>query len=112
MKKIQTLVIGSAIAVMSVPSLATSAMTTVRPTADDQPMSERDVNIVSEIRREIMKNDNLSTRAKNVKIVAEGNTLSLQGDVESLSEKNTIEQIARRIAKPSVIQNDLVIRSN
>jgi hyperosmotically inducible periplasmic protein len=67
-------------------------------TSDNQPNSERDLQITSRIRQEIMNDKNLSTYAQNVKIVTQNGTVTLKGPVRSANERNTILKLARSAA--------------
>ena len=57
-----------------------------------------------------MQDKSLSTYAHNVKIVAQGGTVTLKGPVKSEEEKAAIEQKATQVAGSSAkIQNDLQV---
>src|SRR4051812_12761344 len=63
-------------------------------TAIDQSMSESDITITSEIRQGLVKNDNLSTYAHNVKVITQQGKVTLRGPVRSVSERDAVGHIA------------------
>lgn len=68
-----------------------------RTTADDQNLTGNDTEILARIRREIVANDNLSINGQNVKILVENGVVKLRGPVESLQEKNWIEETTAKV---------------
>jgi osmotically-inducible protein OsmY len=66
--------------------------------AETREMSaSRDLEITREVRRQIMKADDLSTRSQNLTVVTENGKVMLRGSVPSAAEKNRIEQMARSV---------------
>lgn len=84
----------------------------VQMTAQDQSNSPAAIAITRKIRAEINKNNDLSTYAKNIKIITKGNVVFLKGPVRSTDEINMINKTAAKIAGDYKIQNDLEIAKN
>jgi len=78
-------------------------------TADDQPMSGTDQEVLAEIRRDITANQNLSTYGKNVKIIVDNKTVTLRGPVRTPEEKSWIEVAAAQAAPNYKVINELEI---
>ena len=74
-------------------------------TADDQGLSPKDVNLAATIRREIVKDDALSTNAHNIKIIVKDGTITLRGPVDSKGEKDAIVAIANKYSTPQTIRD-------
>jgi len=74
--------------------------TTILPT--DQGSSQADTDMVAEIRREVLKIENLSFNGRQAKIVVNDGKVVLRGPVASDAEKKAIEDVAKRIAKDNV----------
>lgn len=82
----------------------------LRVTPDNQSMGGgTDLALLSQIRREIVANDNLSTNAHNVKIVVAQGNVTLRGPVASAEEKNWIQKTAVRLANGFKVNNQLEI---
>lgn len=67
-------------------------------TAQDQGNSQKDIELTAKIRRDIVAQDELSTDAKNIKIITVNGTVTLKGPVASKAEKKQVELIASRAA--------------
>jgi hyperosmotically inducible protein len=67
-------------------------------TADQQKENQSDRELTRQIRRAIVQDKSLSTYAHNVKIVAQGGTVTLKGPVKSEEEKTAIEKKAAEVA--------------
>lgn len=79
-------------------------------TADQQKENQSDRELVRQIRRAIVQDKSLSTYAHNVKVVAQGGTVTLKGPVKSEEEKAAIEKKAAEVAGgPAKIQNELQV---
>ena len=65
-------------------------------TSGDQSNSQDDVNITAAIRRAVVKDDSLSTTAKNVKIITANGMVTLRGPVKTDAEKTKIAELAHR----------------
>jgi hyperosmotically inducible protein len=80
-------------------------------TPGDQGNSEQDIQITKRIRRSLTSDDELSTLAKNVKIITINGKTTLRGPVHSEQEKKAIETAAKK-AGVSDIDNQLEIKTN
>jgi osmotically-inducible protein OsmY len=79
-------------------------------TADQQKENQSDRELARQIRRAIVQDKSLSTYAHNVKIVAQGGTVTLKGPVKSEEEKTAIEQKAAELAGgPTKVMNELEV---
>jgi osmotically-inducible protein OsmY len=67
-------------------------------TADQHSMGGRDTDISGQIRRELMKQDNVSTYGQNIKIITINGKVTLKGAVRDLNEKNVVLTHARNLA--------------
>lgn len=84
----------------------------VAPVADDQAKgTKKDVEITRLIRREITKNDSLSTNAKNVKIITLNGTVTLRGPVNSQEEVAMITEAAQRHAVNNQVTSELEVKA-
>jgi hypothetical protein len=64
-------------------------------TAGAQGESAADREITQHVRQSVMKHDELSTNAKNVKIITRDGLVTLRGPVASEQEKSTLVQAAK-----------------
>ena len=71
-------------------------------------LSDRQVE--AHIRREIVKDKNLSTYAHNIKIVSSNGKVTLRGPVRSDEEKQTVEQYAKKYAADQNVINELTVK--
>lgn len=79
-------------------------------TADEQAYgSERDVEITRLIRKEIVAQKDLSTYAKNVKIITLGGKVFLRGPVKSQAEKEQVAAHAGKVAGTQNIKDELEV---
>lgn len=78
-----------------------------RVEADDQSNAAADVEAVAGIRRALTRDDSLSMQAHNVKIVVQGNRVTLRGPVRDAAEKHKVETIVRRAAGNRQVVNEL-----
>jgi hyperosmotically inducible protein len=81
-------------------------------TADHQASkgTKGDVELTRKIRRELTKDDSLSTYAKNVKIITKNGQTTLRGPVSNSEEKDKIETAAERIVGTNKVRNELEIK--
>ena len=77
----------------------------------DQSESSPDIKITADIRREIMKADNMSTNAQNCKIITDKGVVTLRGPVNSIAEKDRIAAFATSVAGVVRVDNQLEIKS-
>lgn len=79
------------------------------PTADQQKENKSDREKARKIRQSIMKDKSLSTNAHNVKIIAQGGTVTLKGPVRSEEEKQNVEQKAAEIAGKDNVKSEIQV---
>jgi len=82
---------------------------TANPTADQQKGSAADLELTRKIRRSLTQDKNLSTYAKNVKVITQDGTVTLRGPVRSEEEKHAVEAKATEVAGASHVKNELEI---
>jgi hyperosmotically inducible periplasmic protein len=78
-------------------------------TADSQKENETDRGLVSRIRKSLIADKELSTYAHNVKIVAIGGKVTLNGVVRSDEEKKKVASLAEEVAGKQNVVNDLKV---
>ncbi len=78
-------------------------------TADQQKMNKADTDITARIRRDLMKDNRLSTYAQNVKIITVDGSVVLEGPVKTSSERLKIENIAATVVGIANVSNRLTI---
>ena len=81
-------------------------------TSGDQSNSPADLNVTQAIRRALMKDGELSTTAKNIKVVTANGHVTLRGPVNSAQEKTKINQIARSAAGDAQIVDQLEVKES
>lgn len=79
-------------------------------TPGDQGATEQDREITRKIRRAITQNDQLSTTAKNVKIITANGKVTLRGPVNSEAERGQIAAAAQQVAGAGSIDNQLEVK--
>lgn len=72
--------------------------------------SAADTRLASEVQRAIANDTALSYDARNVSVSARGGQVTLRGKVSSAEEKRRVEDIARRCAGVSSVNNELDVR--
>ena len=80
-------------------------------TAGQQSNSSGDLALTQRIRRSIMKDDSLSTMAKNVKIVSANGGVTLRGPVKTEKEKSRVAAKAKAIAGVDNVDDQLEVKS-
>ncbi len=79
-------------------------------TAIDQSNSSEHIDITATIRRAVMDDDALSTRAKNSTIITDRTgTVTLRGEVRSQAEKDAVAAKASAVVGLERIVNQLVV---
>ena len=78
----------------------------------NQGNSQTDLNITSQIRKEIVDDKNLSVNAQNVKIITVNGYVTLRGPVNTANEKRQICDVAKRIAGSQNVQDQLEVTVN
>lgn len=63
-------------------------------TAGNAGQNKGDVEIAAKIRQSVMKDENLSTNAHNVKIISQNGLVTLKGPVKNDAEKSAVEKYA------------------
>jgi hypothetical protein len=80
-------------------------------TPGDQGTSESDREITRNIRRAITKNDQLSTTAKNIKIITINGKVTLRGPVANEQEQQAIAAAAQSVAGVGSLDNQLEVKA-
>lgn len=81
----------------------------VEMTAQDQSNEPNDVALLRQIRQDLTNDKDLSTYAKNVKIIVSKNTVILKGPVKSQAEITKIVKFAATSAPSHKILNELQV---
>lgn len=79
------------------------------PSADEAGQSKAEVSLMSSIRQAIIGRNDLSTYAKNIKIIVRGNEVRLAGPVKNADEKAIVEKIARANARSAKVKNEVYV---
>jgi hypothetical protein len=77
----------------------------------DQGNGQSDIDLTAQIRKEIMRDSNLSVNAQNCKIITQDGRVTLRGAVNSEDEKNRITEIANHVASAGYVNNQLDVVS-
>jgi len=80
-------------------------------TPGDQGNSETDREITRNIRRALTKSDELSTTAKNIKIITVNGKVTLRGPVATEQEQQAIVAAAQTVAGVSGLENQLEVKA-
>jgi osmotically-inducible protein OsmY len=81
-------------------------------TAADQTGSKSDRELTRKIRREIVKNKDLSTTAKNIKIITKDGKVTLRGPVKNEEERNIIVAAVKTAAGDAQVDNQLEVKQS
>jgi hyperosmotically inducible protein len=81
-------------------------------TSGDQSNSSADLKITQAVRQALMKDSELSTTAKNIKIITANGQVTLRGPVKTEQEKAKIDQIARSAAGGAQIDDQLDVKES
>jgi hyperosmotically inducible periplasmic protein len=81
-------------------------------TSGDQSNSSADLKITQAIRQALMKDSELSTTAKNIKIVTNNGQVTLRGPVKDAREKAKIDQLAKSAAGDAKIDDQLDVKGS
>lgn len=76
----------------------------------DQGNSKADLEITSQIRKEIITDKSMSINAKNVKIITLDGRVTLRGPVKTTEERRLIGEIAERIVNAENVENQLEVK--
>jgi len=80
-------------------------------TPGDQSNSQADIEVTRQIRRSLTKNDQLSTTAKNIKIITDAGKVTLRGPVQNEQEKKAIEDAVKNTPGVTSVDNQLELKS-
>jgi len=80
-------------------------------TSGDQSNSSADLKITQAIRQALMKDRELSTTAKNIKVITANGQVTLRGPVNNTREKTKVEQIAKSAAGDAQIVDQLDVKN-
>ena len=75
----------------------------------DQSNDQDAIETSAGIRRAVLEDSSLSTSAHNIKIVTNGNVVTLRGPVASADEKKRVESLAVKAATGKQVRNELSI---
>ena len=81
-------------------------------TSGDQSNSSADLKVTQAIRRALLKDRELSTTAKNIKIITANGQVTLRGPVKTAQEKAKVDQIARSAAGGAQIDDQLEVKGS
>ena len=81
-------------------------------TSGDQSNSSADLKTTQAIRQALMKDSELSTTAKNIKIIANDGQVTLRGPVKNAQEKAKIDQLAKSAAGGVKIDDQLDVKGS
>lgn len=76
----------------------------------DQGSSKADVETTTAIRKEILGNENMSTNAKNIKIITINGRVTLRGPVNTAEEKRLIQEIANKVVRAENLDNEIEVQ--
>lgn len=68
----------------------------------EEPSHQSDAQITAKIREKLIDYDNLSARAKSVRVSTTNGKVTLQGPVETAEEKATVESCAKEVSGSDV----------
>jgi len=80
-------------------------------TSGDQSNSSADLKITQSIRQALMKDGELSTTAKNIKVITANGQVTLRGPVTNAQEKAKIDQIAKSAGSGAKIVDQLDVKN-
>src|SRR6476620_2826700 len=81
-------------------------------TSGDQSNSSADLKITQAIRQALMKDGELSTTAKNIKVITANGQVTLRGPVKTAQEKTKIDQLAKSAAGGAHIDDQLDVKGS
>src|SRR3954449_1141196 len=79
-------------------------------TSGDQSNSSADLKITQAVRQALMKDSELSSTAKNIKVITANGQVTLRGPVNNAQEKAKINEIARSAASGAQIVDQLDLK--
>jgi hyperosmotically inducible protein len=81
-------------------------------TSGDQSNSPADLKVTQAIRQALMKDSELSTTAKNIKVITNNGHVTLRGPVKTAQEKAKIHQLAKSAAAVAHIDDQLDVKGS
>jgi osmotically-inducible protein OsmY len=81
-------------------------------TSGDQSNSPADLKTTQAIRQALMKDGELSTTAKNIKVITANGHVTLRGPVKTGQEKAKIDKLAKSAAGGARIDNQLDVKKS
>jgi hyperosmotically inducible protein len=81
-------------------------------TSGDQSNSSADLKTTQAVRQALMKDRELSTTAKNIKVITANGQVTLRGPVETAQEKAKTDQLAKSAAGGAQIDNQLDVKGS
>lgn len=78
-------------------------------TPTDQSNDQEAIEVTAGIRRAVLDDKSLSTSAHNIKIVTDGDVVTLRGPVASADEKKRVEALAVKAASGKQVRNEISI---
>ena len=75
----------------------------------DANRSDNDRQLTSRIRKSIVDDDELSTKAKNVEIISNNGAVTLRGPVTTTAEKSRVESHAQNLAGAKRVTNEIEV---
>jgi len=81
-------------------------------TSGDQSNSSTDLKTTQAIRQALMRDSELSTTAKNIKIITDNGQVILRGPVKNAQEKAKIDQLAKSAAGGAKIIDQLDVKGS
>lgn len=78
-------------------------------TAGTQSNAKPDLELTRKIRRGVTQSKDMSSYAKNIKIISRDGSVTLRGPVKSQEEKDSIGAIAKKMAGDAKVDNQLEI---
>jgi osmotically-inducible protein OsmY len=81
-------------------------------TSGDQSNTSADLKTTQAVRQALMQDDELSTTAKNIKVITANGQVTLRGPVKTVQEKAKIDQVAKSAAGGAQIVNQLDVKGS
>ncbi len=78
----------------------------------DQSNEQSDIDLVSEIRAEVLDIDDLSINGRNAKIITNQGKVVLRGPVASQAERERIVAVANKLAGAGNVTDQLEVEAN
>lgn len=75
----------------------------------DQSNDKEAIDVTAGIRRAVLDDKSLSTSAHNIKIVTNGDVVTLRGAVKSAEEKKRVESLAMKSAAGKQVRNEISV---